>query len=92
MFPRDFPLSSTQVGHNRYPSAPASESHFAFDEDGNLDLTLGREKAGGGFGGRQAKLGKLIVWPAGLGMLDLLVAANLGLWWRGWERSEGWIG
>jgi len=62
---------------------------FAFDDDGNIDLTLGREKAGGGFGGRQAKLGKLIVWPAGLAMLDLLVAANLGLWWRGWDKVAG---
>jgi hypothetical protein len=56
------------------------------DEDGNLDLSLGQEKAGGGFGGKQAKLGKLIVHPDGVAMLDLLVAANVGLWWRAWER------
>jgi hypothetical protein len=54
--------------------------------DGKLDLTLGQERAGGGFGGKQAKLGKLIIQPAGLEMLDLLVAANLGLWWRAYER------
>jgi len=23
----------------------------------------------------------------GLKMLDLVVAANIGLWWRAWERS-----
>ena len=56
------------------------------DEDGRIDLSLGQEKAGGGFGGKQAKLGKLIVEPSGLRMLDLLVAANVGLWWRAYER------
>jgi hypothetical protein len=55
-------------------------------DDGRIDLELGRERAGGGFGGKQAKLGKLIIEPQGLAMLDLLVAANVGLWWRAWER------
>ena len=57
------------------------------DDEGRIDLSLGQERAGGGFGGKQAKLGKLIVEPAGLGMLDLLVAANVGLWWRAYERA-----
>ncbi|KAL8718892.1 MAG: hypothetical protein Q9225_004038 [Loekoesia sp. 1 TL-2023] len=52
-----------------------------------FDLSLGQEHAGGGFGGKQAKLGKLIIEPEGLKMLDLLVAANMGLWWRVYERS-----
>lgn len=56
-------------------------------DDGRIDLELGRERAGGGFGGKQAKLGKLIIEPQGLAMLDLLVAANVGLWWRAWERA-----
>ena len=56
------------------------------NEDGAIDLSLGQERAGGGFGGKQAKLGKLIILPEGLGMLDLLVAANVGLWWRAYER------
>jgi hypothetical protein len=56
------------------------------DDEDRLDLSLGQEQAGGGFGGKQAKLGKLIVYPGGLAMLDLLVAANIGLWWRAWER------
>ncbi|EON67961.1 hypothetical protein W97_07458 [Coniosporium apollinis CBS 100218] len=51
-----------------------------------LDLSLGQEIAGGGFGGKQAKLGKLIVEDEGIRMLDLVVAANLALWWRAWER------
>lgn len=50
-------------------------------------LSLGREKAGGGFGGKQAKLGKLIVEAEGLKMLDLVVAANMGLWWKAYEKS-----
>ncbi|KAK3073261.1 hypothetical protein LTR53_005311 [Teratosphaeriaceae sp. CCFEE 6253] len=59
---------------------------FLLDDQGRVDLTLGREKAGGGVGGKQAKLGKLIVAVEGLPMLDLLVAANVGLWWRAYER------
>jgi hypothetical protein len=47
---------------------------------------LGSEKAGGGLGGKRAKLGKLIIHPQGVEMLDLLVAANIGLWWRAWEK------
>ncbi|KAK5682314.1 hypothetical protein LTS10_005440 [Elasticomyces elasticus] len=57
-------------------------------EDGRRDLELGREKAGGGFGGKQAKLGKLIVEVEGVRMLDLVVAANVGLWWRAYERGS----
>ncbi|KAL6721161.1 hypothetical protein ACLMJK_000263 [Lecanora helva] len=51
-----------------------------------LDLSLGQEHAGGGFGGKQAKLGKLIVEVEGLQMLDLIVAANMALWWKVYER------
>ncbi len=51
-----------------------------------LDLSLGQERAGGGFGGKQAKLGKLIIQNEGLKMLDLLVAANIGLWWKAYEK------
>jgi len=51
-----------------------------------MDLSLGQEVAGGGFGGKKAKLGKLIIEDEGLKMIDLLVAANLALWWRAYER------
>jgi hypothetical protein len=54
---------------------------------GNFDLSLGQERAGGGAAGKQAKMGKLIIEEEGLMMLDLLVAANLGLWWRAYEKS-----
>jgi hypothetical protein len=48
---------------------------------------LGQERAGGGLAGKQAKLGKLIVQGDGIKMLDLLVAANLSLWFRAYERA-----
>ncbi|KAF2664550.1 hypothetical protein BT63DRAFT_429310 [Microthyrium microscopicum] len=52
-----------------------------------LDLSLGQERAGGGFSGKQSKLGKLIIEHEGLMMLDLLVAANLSLWWKAYEKG-----
>lgn len=57
------------------------------DEEGLVDLSgLGREKAGGGNRGNRAKLGKLVIHDEGLKMLDLVVAANVGVWWTVWER------
>lgn len=53
------------------PSRPA-----ALPQD-HLDLSLGKEKLGGGVDGEQAKLGKLIIEPEGQKMLDLIVATNL---------------
>jgi hypothetical protein len=61
----------------------------AYATFGGLDLSLGREKAGGGNRGKRAKMGKLIVWDEGLKMLDLVVAANVGVWWNVWERKSG---
>ena len=61
------------------------DSSEEFDE--RLDLSLGQEHAGGGFGGRQAKLGKLIIEQEGLQMLDLVVAANMALWWRVYDKT-----
>jgi len=52
-----------------------------FDKN-RLDLSLARERAGGGLRGKSAKLGKLIVEDEGLKMLDLVVAACMGVWWR----------
>ncbi|KOS22008.1 hypothetical protein ESCO_002322 [Escovopsis weberi] len=52
-----------------------------------FDLNIGSEKAGGGPHGSRAKLGKLIIYHDGLKMLDLIVAANMGLWWGAWEKS-----
>ncbi|KAK8085813.1 hypothetical protein PG997_007084 [Apiospora hydei] len=57
-------------------------------ETGGYDMTLGKEKAGGGNRGKRAKMGKLIVCEDGLKMLDLVVAANVGIWWCVWERKN----
>ncbi|GAP83667.1 putative oxidoreductase-like protein [Rosellinia necatrix] len=57
------------------------------DGEPYLDLSLGREKAGGGNRGKRAKMGKLIILDEGLKMLDLAVAANVGIWWTTWERT-----
>ncbi|KAI0407962.1 hypothetical protein F4802DRAFT_551986 [Xylaria palmicola] len=57
------------------------------DGDLHFDLSLGREKAGGGNRGKRAKMGKLIIYEEGLKMLDLAVAANVGIWWTTWERT-----
>jgi hypothetical protein len=56
--------------------------------DRRLSVELGQEKAGGGSGGKRTKLGKLIVEDEGQKMLDLIVAVNMGLWWRAWERID----
>ncbi|KAF2436034.1 hypothetical protein EJ08DRAFT_691927 [Tothia fuscella] len=65
-----------------------SKSDFGSSHEGSLlDLSLGQERAGGGFAGKQAKLGKLIIEDEGLKMMDLLVAANLALWWRAYEKG-----
>ncbi|KAJ9139285.1 hypothetical protein NKR19_g7484 [Coniochaeta hoffmannii] len=53
-----------------------------------LDLSLGRERAGGGSRGNRAKLGKLILHDEGQKMMDLVVAANIGVWWATWERAS----
>lgn len=61
------------------------------DEDDDavspFDVNVGAERAGGGNRGKRAKLGKLIVYNDGLKMLDLVVAANVGVWWGAWERN-----
>ncbi|KAL2853838.1 hypothetical protein BJY01DRAFT_206513 [Aspergillus pseudoustus] len=53
------------------------------DED-RIDLSLAREKAGGGMRGNSAKLGKLIIEDEGIKMLDLVVAACMTVWWKGY--------
>lgn len=63
-----------------------SISDYGGEED-RLDLSLGQELAGGGFAGKRAKLGKLIVEGEGCKMLDLLVVANMAVWWRAWDKA-----
>lgn len=56
--------------------------------EGRISLKLGRERAGGGFRGQSAKLGKLIIEDEGLKMCDLVVAACMGVWWQHYDKSE----
>ena len=69
-------------------SLSAANGYFGskVELEDRLDLALGQEHAGGGFGGKQAKLGKLIIENEGLLMMDLVVAANMALWWRVYEK------
>ncbi|RYP71142.1 hypothetical protein DL769_004753 [Monosporascus sp. CRB-8-3] len=73
--------------HNKSKGGGYYSSDDDYDPDWRLDLSLGREKAGGGKRGSRAKMGKLIVAEDGLKMLDLVVAANVGIWWTAWERT-----
>jgi hypothetical protein len=75
-------------GMERKPIALRRESEPAIATGTTLDLSLGQERAGGGFAGKQAKMGKLIIHQDGLVMLDLLVAANMSLWWRAYEKEN----
>jgi hypothetical protein len=68
-----------------FPFARNASHEDLNDDDPHLDLSIGQEKAGGGNRGKRAKLGKLIVHHEGFKMLDLVVAANIGVWWSVWE-------
>lgn len=63
---------------------PAQAQTQVHDDPDRLDFTLARERAGGGMRGKSAKLGKLVVEDEGIKMLDLVVAACMGVWWRGY--------
>ncbi|KLU84649.1 hypothetical protein MAPG_03689 [Magnaporthiopsis poae ATCC 64411] len=69
------------VDHSPRPHHDESPDPF------ETEMGLGRERAGGGNRGKRAKLGKLIIYDEGLKMLDLVVAANMGVWWGAWERT-----
>jgi len=68
-----------------FPFARNASHEYLNDDDPHLDLSIGQEKAGGGNRGKRAKLGKLVVHHEGFKMLDLVVAANIGVWWSVWE-------
>ncbi|CAK7232335.1 hypothetical protein SBRCBS47491_008234 [Sporothrix bragantina] len=84
-------LHQLQARHHRRGSSSTEYEEDVDDNDdggdAEMDLSLGRERAGGGNRGKRAKLGKLIVYDDGFKMLDLVVAANMGVWWVSWERS-----
>jgi len=74
---------SSIFSHHRAKSAFEIQSCSSYGSkielEERMDLSLAKERAGGGFGGKHAKLGKLIVEHEGLKMLDLVVAANIAL-------------
>ncbi|KAL1962991.1 hypothetical protein VTN77DRAFT_8837 [Rasamsonia byssochlamydoides] len=76
--------SSFHVRTNSNASSDQDEN-TPTDED-KFDLSLAREHAGGGLRGKSAKLGKLIVEDEGIKMLDLMVAACMGVWWRSYYQ------
>ena len=88
-----FSRSAGSDSHLRLPSHPhngmkaslATANEDISSEEDKMDLSLGQERAGGGFGGKKAKLGKLILEREGLKMLDLLVAVNMAIWWKVYE-------
>ncbi|EED17665.1 conserved hypothetical protein [Talaromyces stipitatus ATCC 10500] len=69
--------STRSSGDEQSPASVAP----ADDED-RLDFSLARELGGGGMSGKSAKLGKLIIEDEGIKMIDLVVAASMGVWWR----------
>lgn len=88
--PRPSLVSTSRRSHDdrrSWQQSPESRSGTSEDEDDRLDLSIGREKAGGGNRGKRAKLGKLIIHDEGFKMLDLVVAANMSVWWSVWEGS-----
>jgi len=92
--PRPIPLSSNHTDssedevsyhHRGTHEGPSMDRRHNDGDDDRFDLSLGQEKAGGGNRGKRAKLGKLIIHDEGFKFLDLLVAANIGVWWSVWE-------
>lgn len=71
--------------NNPFPYSTNATHEESDDDDPPLDLSIGQEKAGGGNRGKRAKLGKLVIHHEGFKMLDLVVAANIGIWWSVWE-------
>ena len=98
--PRSYPVtdSSEEEARPPLPTRPFSSAHEInatdqeiaehIDDDPHLDLSIGQEKAGGGNRGKRAKLGKLVIHHEGFKMLDLVVAANIGIWWSVWESGR----
>lgn len=65
-----------------FQQSQGEAAHGESPKERRMNLDLGRERAGGGFKGHSAKLGKLIIEDEGLKMCDLVVAACMGVWWQ----------
>lgn len=82
-------LSKLLHHRSRSSDEESDDEDDDYGDDGHntpMDLSLGKEHAGGGNRGKRAKLGKLIIHDEGLKMLDLVLAANVGVWWTTWGR------
>jgi hypothetical protein len=77
---------SSDDGGETHAIPPPEErvSGLPGEDESRLDLSIGQEKAGGGNRGKHAKLGKLVIYDEGFKMLDLIVAANMAVWWSVW--------
>lgn len=82
------PESSDDGETHASPVPEQLASPLPNEDESRLDLSIGQEKAGGGNRGKNAKLGKLVIYDEGFKMLDLIVAANMGVWWSVWG-SDG---
>lgn len=63
------------------PSATNDYSE-GLGRDGRMDLSLAKERLGGGLSGDKVKLAKLIINDRGQDLLELLVASNMALFLR----------
>ena len=84
-FARQSQLHPGSQPHSHRSTSNSSGGDLDCDSDEDrLDFSLARENAGGGLRGKSAKLGKLIIEDEGIKMLDLVVAACMAVWWRGY--------
>ncbi|KAJ5169669.1 uncharacterized protein N7500_002452 [Penicillium coprophilum] len=84
-FARQSQLYPAAQSHSHRSTSNSSGGDVDYDSDEDrLDLSLAREPAGGGLRGKSAKLGKLVIEDEGIKMLDLVVAACMAVWWRGY--------
>ncbi|KAJ5448864.1 hypothetical protein N7445_003685 [Penicillium cf. griseofulvum] len=75
--------NTQSYSHRSTSNSSGGDVDYDSDED-RLDFSLAREPAGGGLRGKSAKLGKLVIEDEGIKMLDLVVAACMAVWWRGY--------
>ncbi|KAI2795102.1 hypothetical protein POX_a01706 [Penicillium oxalicum] len=85
-FRHQYPPSpnQNQNQHQHHLRSGSTSSGGPDSDEDRLDFSLARELAGGGIRGKSAKLGKLVIEDEGLKMLDLVVAACMAVWWRGY--------
>lgn len=81
------PKDDEKFGYVEERATQSPDAKYSELDSDRISLKLGREKAGGGYRGTSAKLGKLIISDEGLKMCDLVVAACMGVWWQHYEAK-----